>query len=151
MAPGLFLSSWDFCLPKYIRKKLITSSQVLAKICSLENIKQTSPRLTRGTAPLGDEPCIRVGGPQIVQRHRVPRAWPSGSGVCTRHACLPTRGSGPHPRPCSHTSWESLPFYWARPGPIQQAQMSCPQDRQKLSPPHPPGVSSINLAFPGTD
>lgn len=90
MASGLFLSSWDFCLPKYIRKKPITSSQVLAKICSLENIKETSPRLTLGTAPLGDEPCVRVGGLQIMQRHRVPRVWPPGSSVCAvTAACLP--------------------------------------------------------------
>lgn len=129
LAPGLFLSSWDFCLPKYIRKKPMTSSQVLAKICSLENIKQTSPRLTLGTAPRGDEPCVRVGGPQIVQRHRVPRVWPSGSSVCTvTAACLPEGVASAEPR--FPYLLESLPFYWAQPGPIQQAQMSCPQDWQ---------------------
>lgn len=109
MASGLFLSSWDFCLPKYIRKKPITSSQVLAKIYSLENIKETSPRLTLGTAPLGDEPCVRVGGLQIMQRHRVPRVWPPGSSVCTVN-CLLTRGGGPQPSPGSHTSWSLCPF-----------------------------------------
>lgn len=40
---------------------------------------------------------VRVGGPQTVQTHRVPRVWPPGAGVCTRHTCLLPRGSGPHP------------------------------------------------------